>query len=659
MDHSFLSFKKTLQLSSLIVLSFFCFPQEGAAMKMEEGIDWDENTCIPQHVNTRPSEEQNKHKDEMENASPHNFSGFKITSEIPQYSAIIPDDILSSIFEYLPPRYILPLSRELRDLTCARVTRLYFPKNASEDEFLSILQIFPNSTSLDFGGNSMFAAGCSVIRLWGGARQIAAFPRNFAQNIVSLHFGSHDRNFNLLQQFPNLTCLSLGRAERNPVHKLFECTNLKELDFGGLTPHRAYAPKDAELARLTNLTRLNLGQGVNEKITDAVLLQLTNLTDLNLGLNNSTITDVSLSLLTDLTSLSLGGNYNITNFGLFHLTNLTSLDLGWRNTEIRAPGLLKLTNLASLNLGTAKEDSIDYDWGDSYDSEDSEYTEEEKQPPKKDIAISDLLLLTNLRDLTLSWGNNNIRDEDLLQLTNLTSLDVKKRSIFTDASLSLLTNLTSLHIGGNKNVTITCLFHLSNLNQLNDYDLKTESVGLNSFTPIAVLLRLTNLTSLDLGEDWDLTISDLLQLTNLKSLNLGEGKNTNIDNISLTSLLLLTNLTRLDLAENREIRDAGLRGLTNLRELNLGGNQKITDAGLFLLTNLTSLKLGWNYKIKDRGLFLLTNLTRLDLGCNQTTITDNALLRLTNLTYLKLGRNVQITNSALKKLTKLIDCSQY
>ena len=65
-----------------------------------------------------------------------------------------------------------------------------------------------------------------------------------------------------------------------------------------------------------------------------------------------------------------------------------------------------------------------------------------------------------------------------------------------------------------------------------------------------------------------------------------------------------TSLTTLDLGDNKNITDSGLAPLTSLTTLNLGSNNNITDSGLAPLTSLTILYFDYNKNITDSCLVL-------------------------------------------------------
>src|ERR687885_201432 len=138
-----------------------------------------------------------------------------------------------------------------------------------------------------------------------------------------------------------------------------------------------------------------------------------------------------------------------------------------------------------------------------------------------------------------------------------------------------------------------------------------------------------------------------LKLSSLTTLELGTNKISDIK-----PLESLTNLTDLGLYENKISDIKPLASLTNLTDLSLSFN-KISDIKpLASLTNVIELSLSFN-KISDiKPLASLTNLTQLDLDNN--TIGDiKPLESLTNLTVLYLSDNQISDIKPLESLTKL------
>jgi hypothetical protein len=78
-------------------------------------------------------------------------------------------------------------------------------------------------------------------------------------------------------------------------------------------------------------------------------------------------------------------------------------------------------------------------------------------------------------------------------------------------------------------------------------------------------------------------------------------------------LSVLTNLTTLNLSNNWTVTDEGLLGLTNLKTLMLRIQSRITDASLSQMTQLTALDLAGNTQITNASVSLLTDLQSLSL----------------------------------------------
>ncbi len=162
----------------------------------------------------------------------------------------------------------------------------------------------------------------------------------------------------------------------------------------------------------------------------------------------------------------------------------------------------------------------------------------------------------------LDLDSSNITDEQLVEIANLTNLEVLylyNNQISDITPLANLNNLTKLILWDNQISDITPLTNLTNLTEL-----RLERNQISDITP---LVNLTNLTELRLERNQISDISPLANLTSLTNLDLGYNQISNI-----TPLANLTNLTYLGLWEN-EISDiTPLVNLTNLTDLDLGHN---------------------------------------------------------------------------------------
>ena len=215
--------------------------------------------------------------------------------------------------------------------------------------------------------------------------------------------------------------------------------------------------------------------------------------------------------------------------------------------------------------------------------------------------------------------NSNVVSDfsPLLELTQLTTLDLSGISLFDTSALSGLTQLTSLNLWN------------------------------NSVSDISSVSRLTNLTWLDLGGNSVSDISAVSGLTQLTSLYLW---GNNVSDIS--AVAGLTNLTDLNVNNNSVSNISAISGLTNLVSLNLGGNSVSDISSVSGLTQLTSLYL-WGNNVSDISAVAgLTNLT--DLNVDNNSVSDiSSVSRLTNLTRLSLRNNSISDVSAVSGLTQL------
>jgi internalin A len=271
-----------------------------------------------------------------------------------------------------------------------------------------------------------------------------------------------------------------------------------------------------------------------------------------------------------------------------------------------------------------------------------------------DITVQDMEGLSEL-DASV-WGRGGggpIRSlKGLEPAKNLTSLNLAGLCFgcipaieLTDfAPLAGLTNLTTLDLGQNQLTDYSFLSGLTSLTSL--------YLDQNYLSNFSFLSGLTNLTTLDLSYNRLTDFSFLIGLTNLTSLSL--------DNNQLTGVTLpagLTSLTSLYLGGNRLTNFSFLSGLTSLTTLNLYYNQLTSLTLPAGLTNLAWLQLSYNQLTNFSFLSGLTSLTELYLNGNQlTNLTLPA--NLTSLQELELGAQPLLETFALSKLlavTRLAD----
>lgn len=315
-------------------------------------------------------------------------------------------------------------------------------------------------------------------------------------------------------------------------------------------------------------------------VTDEGVLAFPNLTSLDISYippwHKAIFTGSTLVSLKHLRSLHISENQIITDLQLSVLTNLTELTLGWKVSEISEEGILPLTNLRSLSLGRFSNAITDR-------------------------AIRTFTRLTALDISEQISAREGITNASVSLLTNLTDLNLGNNAKITGDSAHLLTNLTRLNLRNNQMIGSGTLVHLTRLRTL---ELKADWKILPS-----ALTALTCLTYLDLSYNIRITDDALLPLTNLRTLLLAGNKK-----ITDKALSQLTYLEELSLASNSTITSAGVSTLENLTSLDLSECPNVKDDGLMWLTNLTSLKLKGN-KVVSNGVILrwLKKLDRLSV----------------------------------------------
>ena len=239
------------------------------------------------------------------------------------------------------------------------------------------------------------------------------------------------------------------------------------------------------------------------------------------------------------------------------------------------------------------------------------------------IGFSDFLTFGNNFGKEISSPGGSGNDEETtvsipdanLRAVITESLDKPHDAPITSTEMASLTRLEA------ENASISDLTGLEYATNLTRIDLGEEWVSgegnrnSNNISNIAPLSGLINLTSLDLDSN---DISDVTLLSSLINLTWLDLSNNDISDIK--PLSALTKLTSLSLDSNDILDIKSLSGLTNLTNLNLNDNF-ISDSDIALLanlTNLTSLSLGSNDISDIKPLSNLTNLTSLNLSSNRT-----------------------------------------
>ncbi len=175
--------------------------------------------------------------------------------------------------------------------------------------------------------------------------------------------------------------------------------------------------------------------------------------------------------------------------------------------------------------------------------------------------IKQLEALTSLTKLNLAYNKlSNIKP--LTALTSLTSLELQNNQLSDIMPLEKLTNLIKLYLYKNKLLDIKPLKELASLTEL--------SLSANLLSDIKPLKELRGLSALFLYNNQLRNINPLEGLINLDFINLSGNHISDI-----RPLRELTNLVTLHL-DNNEISDLSpLEGLTNLETVNLSKNNLI------------------------------------------------------------------------------------
>jgi Leucine-rich repeat (LRR) protein len=411
--------------------------------------------------------------------------------------------------------------------------------------------------------------------------------------------------------------------------RLARLTQLTSLDIRG---NKIGAAGSAYLATLTQLKSLNLwGNNIGDEGA-AILESLTDLISLDLSWNQ--IGDkgaASLAALSKLTSLKLYAN-DIGEAGAAKLatcTKLISLNLGFN--KIGDKGVVSLAQLNQLR---------------TLDLEGNEIT---------GIGAASLAALLKLSSLNLAQNEVGAAGAAaLVALDQLTYLNLGHNSIGNQGleALSSLTQLKTMNMSSN-GITDAGLISVSRLSKLVNLDLEYNQIGAFGAEALACLTQLTELNLSNNNID-DAGAVSLAGLVNLTSLNL---RNNQIGDSGVIALSSLIQLNFLDLSNNwfDKAGTEAIGRLTHLKYLNMVDN-RVGDASVAALSNLnelTSLNLNCN-NISEVGVAALASLkqlTSLDLGENE--IGDKgaaALSPFTNLKSLNLENN-QISNAGVAALT--------
>ncbi len=202
-------------------------------------------------------------------------------------------------------------------------------------------------------------------------------------------------------------------------------------------------------------------------------------------------------------------------------------------------------------------------------------------------SFEDLQYCTNLKTLRI-YDQQQTGLEPLANLTMLNDLSLVNCNrpdmySFDTSALSGLTQLTQLDISDNFVDDISSLEPLVNLTSLDIY-------GLFSVEDISVVSEMTQLESLNAGHTGVREIPDLSRLTHLTWLHI---KGSKVEDIS--GLEGVTSLQELDLSDNHITYLWGIENLPQLNELDISGN-KINDIReLAALDSVTCLDIDHNF----------------------------------------------------------------
>ena len=142
----------------------------------------------------------------------------------------------------------------------------------------------------------------------------------------------------------------------------------------------------------------------------------------------------------------------------------------------------------------------------------------------------------------------DLRDDGIMSLTNLISLNLDSNKVITDNGIKNLNNLTSLYLYNNNVITDNGIKNLNNLTYL--------SLEYNKVITHNGIKNLIYLTSLNLKFNVTITDNEIKNLTNLTSLNLSFNEVITNDGVKN-----LTNLTSLILSYNEVITNDGVKKL--------------------------------------------------------------------------------------------------
>ncbi|MFN8326636.1 MAG: T9SS type A sorting domain-containing protein [Flavobacteriaceae bacterium] len=282
-----------------------------------------------------------------------------------------------------------------------------------------------------------------------------------------------------------------------------QIVNIPDANFkAALIAYGVDANNDGQI-QVSEAQAMNTLQFTNPTFTDATGLEsFINLQQFNI--NNSLLTSLDLSPLTQLQSITCNGNSQLTNINLNGLTNLTSLTFQ-TNTIINSIDLSNLTSLYILNcVENSQLSSVDLTGTNNI----SQLTCSYNNLISMDVSNSSNLITLNCsyNQLTsIDITNCPVLDNIIVEHNNLSSLD-----------LSGLNSINFLHINNNlistiiipENITISDFF--ASNNQFESIDFST------TYLPGIIDLSNNPLKSMNLKNGYnEVAVAVILTVTNL------------------------------------------------------------------------------------------------------------------------------------------------
>ena len=319
-----------------------------------------------------------------------------------------------------------------------------------------------------------------------------------------------------------------------------------------------------------------------------------------------------------------------------HLTGLKTLNLDGANITIR--GLKYISEFGSL----------------------------EQLKPPAGLDDTGMVLIGNLKSLKVLYiyGNNNVTDEGLKQLSKLKSLEllVLNSVHITDQGLEILSELPLLnHLILDGNFTNNAILYLKDIPSLKTLKIDAKRFNDQGMQNISGLTQLENLNVHWIEGITDDGISYLRDIPSLKSIDIGHAKLTDRAMLDLKQIETLEYIK----LPNYGITDTGIQHISelrNLRHIGAGGSSKspLTDKSLYFIStihDLEELSIGGT-GFSDEGMKHITKLTNLKYLSIFTAnrLTNKGLAELAGLRHLtnfNLGRGTQVSVSGLKSLNNL------